>query len=426
MKHKISIILILLAATSCMKVKKKGDEEVKQPEITMTQVEPEPEPESEPIPAVEPARDPVRIQKVFSYGYESAVSSDQVIFNIPNDWGDLLWVEKSIDGKIFFQAPIDIKNTQWKDKLSSDQKTNYKFFQGNSKNSKLLTEVEVLPALELFVNEDFNLAQTFQLNSKTKKIYIRKLDIRNSSRLFVEDYKGEIIIEELISDHGILQSFEAQKRAASEKDGRSVGGFDLKVLSGSGNLKIALYAESGGDGQPGREPDEKLNGQDGVEGTPAEFTLNYHDKCSICVPLLYYICSKPGGSGTDGAQGLRGYPGSDAGSGGSVEKINIANNSSEVKIDVIAFAGKKGIGALGGRGGKGGQPGRGADGNIRDFYKFNHVDPDDPNAKDKIIFKRIEKTCEAAKDGNPGALGESGPKGRDGQDGIAIQTEIKN
>lgn len=359
-----------------MKVKKKGDEDNQRP---------------------------IQVQKIetgLTYDYDFSQNTPQVIFKIPAEWGNGVTIEKSRNNeKVFLRESSDF--------LTDHQKTTYRFF----KKGELIDEIEVLPPFDLVLTTDLNLAQLYSLNSKVKKIFIRHLELKQKAKLFIEDYKGLIMINEINSEDGSLQTYPLNQSAQPEQNGRSVGGFNLMINSGQGLLNLNLIAEAGGDGKPGKEPDEKLIGLSGREGTAAFFTASMTTclNSELCIPILIYNCEKPSGKGFDGGQGLRGYAGTNAGHGGSVEKIEIENNASQLTLKKNFQIGSKGRGGKGASGGKGGASGLGGDGGEKDLLRFLGKKP---------IFTKLGKSCEPALPGEIGIRGETGVDGHDGQDGF--------
>ncbi len=405
MKHKILSLIVLISLNACVKLKKKGGDEAP--------------------PANTVAEQSQEINKTLKYSYDFSESKTQVVFHFPDDWQDSVWVEKSIAGEKIFQGEVLQRDFKWVDSIDREEKVNYKFFQNKLKNPELLAEVEVLPVLDLFVDQDLNLAEIYKLNSKTQIIYFRRLEIKNSAHLFIEDYSGAITVENLNSEQGVLQTFKSDQRAQLETSGRSAGKFDLNILSGSGLLQLNVLAEAGGDGKPGLEPDENLTGLKGNDGDYAKFSVVSTNQCGmardLCFTSYVYDCTTPPTSGSEGGQGKRGYGGSNAGNGGSVFKPKVSNQSSEIKIVTSLLPGRKGLGGMGASGGRGGEGGLGGDGGDRDFLLFFKLDPNDPRSKLQLFSKVLSKKCASAANGERGLKGETGAHGHDGQDGIVIE-----
>lgn len=426
MKNLFVLTILLMSYTSCMKIQKKEDDvqtNTAQPVPVVTMSNPE-----EKISVLKP-------NDQFFITYDNSKSLDEVNFHIPDSWGNELLVEKSrtqglnVTEKIF-QREIRINQNQWTDSITEDQKFNYKFYLVKDSQQKLIKEIDVIPSQNLNLNSDYNLYQKYSLNEKVQLIYFRNLSIQSGVHLYVGDYKGQLIIEKIISENGIIQTFPDSLRAENSKNGRSVGGFQLVIQSGEGPLNIILNAENGGDGVPGKAPDAALKGADGQVGAFATFKSRTHvdiqPRGGFSLPMTYYSCDTSPGPGQNGQNGLMGYPGADAGDGGDVKAIQLTNHSNEIQLIKKFKVGKKGIG---GRGGAGGQPGVGGlagDGNEKALYKSHKIDPD--NKIQVIQFNifngGIEKPCSPAANGIDGKQGEKGLDGHDGQDGQFIENSV--
>ena len=400
MLHKILSAGLILFLASCMKIQKKGEEQKNENAVPLN-------------------RQTATVEKL-DYTYDFSNSVQRVVFTIPRDWGTDVIVEKFYKEKVMFQRELSLVGQNWSDSLSEDSKVKYRF---HSKQAESLSEdVEVIPALNLVVSEQINLSEKYELTSQVKKIYFQNLEIKSSGKLLIGDFKGEIIINKIQSDNGVLQTFAENQRADFEKDGRSVGGFNLLILEGSGFLKLNLFAEAGGDGKNGTGPDEKLTGSQGDEGAPANFEILPPETCfvfsnPICIPYILYNCITSPRDGGEGGQGEQGYSGTQAGHGGSVEKTDLVNHSNQLQVQIYKKAGQKGKGGLGGSGGRGGPGGLGGDGALRDFIRFNKLNPDDPHSIEKLFLQKLGKTCTPAKQGPTGIRGEAGNNGHDGVDG---------
>jgi hypothetical protein len=384
MLHKISMILILFATTACMKVKKKGDE------------------------APEPQATESSVEKGFDYHYEFTGGHTQVVFKLPTEWSSSIVIGKSKGVEKIFQREVLTENQTWKDDFVDNAKINYQFFQKIGNQLVLAQEVEVLPAFDLNLSQDFKLNEIYGLGAKVQKIYFHRLRLEKGAKVFIGDFKGKIQIENLISENGVLQTFPVEAKAASG-NGRSVGDFSVEIQAGEGHLELNLFAESGADGLPGSDPDSKLNGTAGAEGKPAQFSQVAGDGI-----IGAFKCSQPPQNGADGGKGKPGYPGQNGGHGGSVHSADVASPASiEVKENKVA--GLKGVGGQGGAGGAGGPGGRGGDGGLRDLYRVLKFNPDQLHAGFQVHLP-----CPAAKSGNTGAQGETGARGRDGHDGVVF------
>lgn len=435
----ISVSVVIGLLSGCLKIQKKDSKEPALPVVASAPATPSVT-RTEPAlaePVVDIKKSPALRKRttVFQYHYESTASEkntqqnddhlDHVQFEFPINTPEQLLVEKTMldgqkSGSEFF-ITLD-EEGRWNDVIISQNKVNYKFYKKDQDGQKLLNEVEVLPVLNMNLSQDLNLMAEYQINSKTKLIYFKSLEMTSEAHLFIQDFSGNIIIENLVSSEGTLQTFPIGQRADFGKNGRSVGNFSVNVLNGSGRLNILAVAESGGDGLPGRDPDETLRGKPGGIGTPAHFissgTTNCGGVSGLCIRNDLYECRQPGSPGGNGGAGLRGYPGKDAGDAGDIGLIKMNSEVAQVDFKFISRTGQKGLGGPGGAGGFGGSGGPGGDGGVRDFIRERGGDPDNVKDQVKNLFAvQLSKACEPALPGATGPRGETGASGHDGRDG---------
>lgn len=402
MLHKICLLGFFIFAVGCMKLQKKN------------------EPKNETRPEVEVVQSnqvqPNQVQ-TDELDFDYSDNGEIVQFHFPNHWPQQVIVEKYRGSEKIFNQAVSSLNSGWKTAAAQKEKVGYKFFAKVDDQNFLLDEIEIIPLLDLTLNQDYNLDEIYTITDKIKKIQFRQLSLNRNAKIFIGSFKGKLQIAQLNSQNGFIQTFPFGQRA-SEKNGRNVGGFELDIQAAVGNLNLALIAESGAHGLPGAPPNERLMGAVGIVGEPAQFVQRPGDSCAgmaMCIPHLIYDCSKAPGAGKQGGAGLRGYPGADGGNGGSVEKVNLKFPSS-FQIEIQRTAGEKGQGAEGGAGGAGGPGGLGGDGAKKDFYKFLKIDPVSPTAAYRL--EGLGQTCTEAPQGPTGPQGIQGTHGRDGINGV--------
>lgn len=404
MLHKFFWLPVFCLSVGCMKVKKKEG----QTPDSFTVVE-ESRPQS------------LAVIKQLDYDYEVFERGQKIIFQIPNFWPKQLVVEKTAGSEKSFQREISIETSLWKDDLALNMKTSYKFYEATSHGLNLIEQLDVFPLTDLSLDKDFRIEDLVGSTQFMKKLQFRNLELKDGAKFFISDFKGKIKIENLQSEKGSLQTFPNASRA-KQGDGRSVGGFDLLIQNGDGELEVNLFAEAGANGLNGPPPDAALMGAPGAEGQPAVFGESWGSGCiggsgNVCINDTYYKCTKPPQPGADGGQGKRGYQGRPGANGGSVKKIAIENLSSSLKINIYKREGKKGLGGAGGEGGRPGVPGQGGDGDWRDFLRFKKLNPDLPFSRAGLMMVKII-SCPAAAPGRNGAQGPFGLPGADGNDGV--------
>ncbi len=399
MLHKISVLVIVLMSVACMKLQKKG--------------EPGESPNAE---AKTEQNSKVKDKDGFDFDYDFTESAQKVVFHIPPQWGQVL-VERSVKNQRIFQREIDQKT--WSDYLDTET-VNYKFYQKKGEGLPLLKEIDIIPALDLQISNDTNLSELYKFTINLKKLHFKKLTLMNGARIFIGDFKGQIVIENLDSEDGILQTF-AEGAQNQTENGRSVGGFKLDIKTGRGNLKINLFAEAGAHGLPANPPDISKKGPDGAAGSLARFekvvvAINFDQLFpSIRVP---YACTVPPGSSGDGGNGLSGYNGNGGKNGGSVEKIQIVNSSTNLEIVTNFRFGSKGIGSAGGPGGQPGSAGKVGDGSLSDLREQLNL-PAQSRIEAGLLAGAyvVSTSCAPGHVGKDGNQGGPGLKGEDGVDG---------
>jgi len=405
--HKISLVYLIcgvLFTTGCMKLKKKGEEE------------------KSPLVETEVASQSIEVQKL-DFDYEIDEGVQKVRFQIPNSWPESVVVEKTVGTEKASLREIAMTKQTWKDILSSESKTSYKFFEKTEKDLKLIEQVDVIPVLDFDLESEVHLEDLFGSLALVRKIRIQNLEMSSSAKLYISDFKGYLQLDRVISDKGTIQTFPEGARA-KQGDGRSVGDFTIRILDGSGELNLYAVAEAGANGANGAPPDLKLKGGDGLDGAPATFTHTRSGSCGagidqMCIiPAQIFDCTKPPADGGPAIDGHQGYPGEPGKNGGSVKKFAVENLNPTVLVNIYKRAGKKGAGGYGGIGGDPGNPGHGGDGGQKDFYRFFGVNPADPKSMAKVIGFVMGNTCPPASAGRSGSRGPQGNPGSDGEDGM--------
>ena len=395
MKHKILTAALLVILSSCMKIKKKDSELP-----------------TAPAPAVIQMNNQVIQSKAtesLQYNYEADQFSGlhKVRFTAALNWPKAVVLKKT-DGEKVQEFAIEFnEEAVWSDLIISENKVNYKFFSKVESQLIPLDEVEVLPVLKLRLIEDLNLAQKYKLDQKTKVIYISSLEIGLQKHLYLEEFSGQIIIENIKSDSGFIQTFPLGARAALDVEGRSGGVLDVIIKSGSGILNIFMRGENGGKGRPAHSADSTLKGTIGAAGTPAEFKncriidSGYGINGALC------SCSQSPAPGGKGGRGLKGFSGHDGKSAGHSGTATIFSNSRSLQLLLNAQEGSMGVGSQGGMGGDGGDGGMGGDGAEKDF-----------KIRNQSILVGLDAKCDMAGNGAAGDIGDFGSPGSNGNDGL--------
>lgn len=341
MKHKILLLAIPFVLSSCMKLKKKGDEP------------------AAPSAATEIVQQQATQKEKFDYEYvyEPGQSVQKVLFTFPNHWPDqIVMVETNVnDENVHRQEAFDISKTRSVSVLLLPEiKVNFKFFKVVVGKLEPLEEVEVLPVLNLDLDTDLNLFKTYSLNSKTKKIFISSLRLRASSHLFLESFSGVIQIESIESEGGVIRTFPSDQRAADGVDGRSGGSVTFAINQGSGELHLEMVGEKGGDGKKPLPPGEDKRGAPGADGRQSFYVPDM----SIYGPRLQ-TCASPGTVGLPGDHGIQGDSGNDGMNGGNSGQAAVYLRAGNISVYSTNKGGAKGLAGAPGQGGPGGFGGKG-------------------------------------------------------------------
>jgi len=367
--------MAVLTLASCMKLKKKGDED-------FSTAEP-PQPVTElSVPAKEPQKN-TATELTYEYkNYDSA--TPEVSFHAPTNWASDIVYEKAYGDKNFQGVASFNSEGVWNDKLISDQKTVYKFSAKVAGQLVVLDEVEVLPVLNLEVAQDLSLKKQYNFSNKTKVLFFSNLKIASQKHLYLEDFSGEIIIQNIETTEGYLQTFSQEYRATSNLDGRSGGKIEVKIIQGQGSLNVVMRGEDGLDGAPALPAGPELKG---ANGDNAHFIKTQFIGGGL-------LCEDPVPA-KDGSKGLPGHPGNNGGNGGDSGRADVHNFSANLEVKLSTDGGQRGIGTIGGEGGEGGDAGAGLS---------------------SIL------SCPALSPGVKGGKGDSGASGHSGHDGPKQQS----
>ena len=369
-------------------------------------------------PVIEPRQQLKEVPQVkeffYDYDVQEARNYQEVRFYFPDSWPNEVVVKKiEMDEKRnTLQSIIRIdESRRWKDSLTSPNKMSYQFFEAHGTSLELIKEVEVLPVLDIEIATELNLAQKYQLNSKTEFIYFHNLKMSPDAKLYFENYSGQIIVNSLQSEGGTFQTFPDDSKAPVGSDGRSGGKLKFEIHNAEGNLNILMLGERGGDGAAGRKPDDMLTGAKGADGAHAIYADLGTRSGGFNPDYTDYTCSVNPTDGADGAKGGKGYPGDNGFKGGNSGEALVYLNNTNLKLFSFSVAGLKGFGGAGGRGGAGG-PG-GAPGN----HEF-------VNPPAKFAIPNVLKICERAVAGGTGPEGDYGSPGHEGRDGLASKNQL--
>lgn len=415
--------VLVFTSMSCMKVSKKGTEKenqnpATQPEVLTTPV-------LQPTiasPGPEVLSD---FYKLKSIGFDYVVSNKEINFNFPREWPDLIYAEVIVDQS---KIVIPVQNQrQWSFNWPShDRKIQFRFHATPHVDVKPLKVAEILPPLNLKVDEVANLQSVWGLNTNVEKIFIEELTLGRQGKLLLGTFSGQVYIRKLQSENGSIQSFLTNQKAVKDQIGRSGGFVEFFVAAGSGNLNLTAIGEHGGDGSPGNQPDIHIKGTPGSDGVRSTFAFETPNCVGLgqgCSPIVIVRCITDPGPGSNGNRGDRGYPGLPGQNGGDSGRYLARHVPSEMSTTIFSREGSGGQGGHGGSGGEGGDGGLGGDGEFLDFLitnkKMSKESALETLKKPKFNFLPMASLakCKAARNGEPGAPGLDGYPGANGTKG---------
>jgi len=201
---------------------------------------------------------------------------------------------------------------------------------------------------ELIVEKQFSLPVP-RILSQQIALHYDRLVLKSGAQFITQGLNLRLEIDELISDNGVIQTFPDDQRAPVGQEGRSGGHLELVVGHATGKFNVKMLGEQGGEGIPGKDPDESLRGPKGPNGNNVII-------CNVGGNITgIFICKQPS-SGGAGGQGLPGFPGGIGFKGGDsgTALIKIASTDDGFELHTERKSGAGGIGGLGGAGGLGG------------------------------------------------------------------------
>jgi hypothetical protein len=213
------------------------------------------------------------------------------------------------------------------------------------KNQKKEEAATPAASNDLVVEKEFSVPPALIQSEKLVLRYDR-LILQRGARFNTEGANLRIEADELIADNAVIQTFHNGQKATVGKSGRDGGTLEIVATHATGSLLIEMRGENGGDGNPGKMPDENLRGATGYTGQDAVYSGSYETK------IVLNTKATDGGSGL---QGKPGYSGENGFKGGDSGKLTIKiKNSENFKLETRRFQGLGGAGGIGGDGGPGG------------------------------------------------------------------------
>lgn len=88
-----------------------------------------------------------------------------------------------------------------------------------------------------------------------QNIEVSRLHLTKNAVITTEDKNLVIVVQELVSDGGVIRNFPEDQRAPWEKNGRNGGSVFISVKKAVGTLQVHLQGEGGGSGRHGPTSD---------------------------------------------------------------------------------------------------------------------------------------------------------------------------
>lgn len=231
-----------------------------------------------------------------------------------------------------------------------------------------------------------------------QKLVAKRIFISGNAPLITNGHNVILITEELISDHGVIETYLPETKSSLDLNGNSGGNLEIRSLMASGSLKVFMRGENGGESSQGPSHQTRApSGEPPLDGTTeCGTTKNLKDTFSNCT------CSSFGRAGTNGKPGIKGLTGPQGTLGGDSGNLKIEiMDASGLFLETTTLPGSGGAGGPGGPGQLGG-----------------------------IALENFSKCAgKKGQDGPSGPQGDSGEKGIDGKKGLTcihLTSENKN
>lgn len=192
------------------------------------------------------------------------------------------------------------------------------------------------------------------------RLTVNRIFISNEIPLTTNGFNIELVANELHSKDGVIETFAENTKAPINNDGKSGGMLKINAQLATGDLKIYMRGQHGGDGAKG-EPfvNRATDGQ--PAGTGHLFCECVGKNCfipafsknlqNLNTEAFSCYCESKGENGGNGSNGKKGNKGFRAGNGGSAGQLKITIQDGR-EFDLQSYATK----------GSAGNPGDGGDG----------------------------------------------------------------
>lgn len=297
-------------------------------------------------------------------------------------------------------AVVNPKQSDFNHEVFHDQVLTYTF-----EILDAASKIEKVFPKQIKIPRDFVVRDGQSTFTEDTRLNVNRIFILKDKSLQTNGYNIELVANELRSENGIIETFPEDNKAATDNDGKSGGKLTIKVQSATGDLKILMRGQNGGDGSKGEAYPNRA--ADGAAAGSGNRMCECIGKNCLILEATHCYCESKGSNGGNGTDGSQGHNGNRAGHGGNAGELNIAvQDGREFDLQTYAFKGLAG------------NPGEGGEG------------------QDGGIGGQRPKTIEAEKcggdPGGNGSKGSSGNRGASGNDGnlglmcIYIASENKN
>lgn len=219
---------------------------------------------------------------------------------------------------------------------------------------------------QIKIPRDFVVREGQSSFTEDTRLTVNRIFLTNEAALTTNGFNIELISNELHSKDGVIETFPENTKAPINNDGKSGGTLKINALLATGDLKIYMRGQNGGDGANGENYQSRASdGRSAGEGV--RFCDCAGKNCLVTASTKFELfnkikptgtictCESNGSDGGRGADGANGRDGHRAGNGGSAGQLKISiQDGREFDLQTYASKGLAGIPGNGGEGQEGG------------------------------------------------------------------------
>lgn len=219
---------------------------------------------------------------------------------------------------------------------------------------------------QIKIPRDFVVREGQSNFNEDTRLTVNRIFLTNDTVLSTNGFNIELVANELHSKDGVIETFAENTKAPINNDGKSGGSLKISAQMATGDLKIYMRGQHGGDGANGESYSNRAS-----DGSPAGEGARFCDcvgkNCLLTAKTNFELfpdikptgtictCESTGGDGGRGADGANGRDGHNAGNGGSAGQLKISiQDGREFDLQTYAFKGIAGTPGNGGDGQDGG------------------------------------------------------------------------